>query len=122
MKSNKSKYTVIVYALCDNKDKVFYIGCTVTDMETRFKAHIAKAKMYPETKCLKRIVKLNFEISYRILYSPDKKYKYRRTARRIAEKHEKVEIEKCLRNKIKLYNTVHINRIKNELINQIVIN
>jgi len=101
-----------IYALIDNNQEVFYIGCTIQPVETRVAGHVYEAmKNLPYTNLLKnlRIKNSGYKISHRVLETKVVKGKDAASARRKAELLESRWIKKCLEIGYELTNRVYAN-------------
>ena len=99
-----------IYALIDNNEKVFYIGCTIQDVEVRVASHVYEAmKNLPYTNLLKNLIIKNsdYKITYRVLDKKVVKGKDAKTARRKAEFIESMWIKRCLELGYELTNRVY---------------
>lgn len=101
-----------IYALTDNEDRPFYVGCTVQDLELRKSGHVYEAMKndaWMNQFKNDKIRSLKFKIGVRILDSVPVKGKNKRAAQRMASKQEKYWIKKLLSEGFELCNRVHGN-------------
>lgn len=97
----------IIYALTDDNDKIFYIGCTIQELGKRMKAHLVEAKMnMPYTNRLKnnKIRSLDYKIRIKELDRAFVSGRNKTCAQRSAMPIENIWIKKFSREGIDLCN------------------
>lgn len=101
-----------IYALCDENDTVFYVGCTTKDPKVRLYGHIQEAKaneVWQNQHKNNKIRSLNYVVFVRVLEAFPVKGSTVHAARKKGEKVERLWIKAFLRMGAELTNKVHGN-------------
>lgn len=101
-----------IYALTDDQDLPFYIGCTIQELEKRREMHVyeaMKSLTYNNQFKIGKIRSLKYKIGIRILESIPVKGKNGKAAQLKGTANEKKWIKKLLSEGYELCNRVHGN-------------